>query len=201
MVGQPLGRNKVAMPIRLPGALPVFATPPDDVRTRVVFHYQNGSWTEAPPIEGGVNRIAEPSKRTSWLKGGFALRGEELWAASTDGAIRISGDDWHVFPESLERAVPRSIHRRCARSVAAGWRRQVEPQRVARTLPIGSAPGRTESGYGTGAITRLPQSLKMAKSPRASPWPTPESQARTRIGALGRRRSNLARDWHGFITV
>src|SRR5262249_47082973 len=45
----------------------------------------------------------------SWLKGGFALRGEELWAASTDGAIRLAGNDWRVFPEALERAVPTSI--------------------------------------------------------------------------------------------
>jgi hypothetical protein len=46
---------------------------------------------------------------TDWLPGGFALRGEEVWAAGADGAVQFDGRSWHLYPDALKTPRPTDI--------------------------------------------------------------------------------------------
>ena len=46
---------------------------------------------------------------TDRLRGGFALRDEELWGASGDGAVRFDGQAWRLYRDALKTNRPTSM--------------------------------------------------------------------------------------------
>lgn len=44
--------------------------------------------------------------RADWLDGGFALRGEEVWAAGAEGAVHFDGHSWRLYPDALKTTRP-----------------------------------------------------------------------------------------------
>ena len=47
--------------------------------------------------------------RTDWLRGGFALRGEEVWGALEQGAVRFDGQSWRLYADALKTRRPSAI--------------------------------------------------------------------------------------------
>ena len=44
--------------------------------------------------------------RTDWLRGGFALRDEELWGATGEGIVRFDGQSWRLYTDALRTNRP-----------------------------------------------------------------------------------------------
>ena len=92
-----------------------------------LIHFQNGAWTPGPNFpdgrgeykvssentlwmassSGGLSRLdgnrwthfgkTEFGAPTDWLRGGFALRGKEVWGATDQGVVRFDGQHWHFY--------------------------------------------------------------------------------------------------------
>ena len=70
-------------------------------RTRGGLSRINGaSWTRYGPSDFGTH--------TNWVRGGFALRGEEVWGATDEGVIRFDGQRWHLYTDALKTDRPLS---------------------------------------------------------------------------------------------
>src|SRR5580704_18838234 len=39
---------------------------------------------------------------TGWLRGGFALRDEEVWGAMDQGVVRFEGQSWRLYTDALK---------------------------------------------------------------------------------------------------
>ena len=71
-------------------------------RTRGGFARLNGaSWTSYGPKDLGT--------RTNWVRGGFALYGEEVWGATPEGVVHFDGQKWRLYPEALKTRQPLQI--------------------------------------------------------------------------------------------
>jgi hypothetical protein len=44
--------------------------------------------------------------RTDWIRGGFALRDEEVWGATPGGAVGFDGQSWHLYADAMKTGLP-----------------------------------------------------------------------------------------------
>ncbi|MGA2434882.1 MAG: hypothetical protein ABSG25_06310, partial [Bryobacteraceae bacterium] len=70
--------------------------------TRGGLNQLNGSgWTHYGKAEFGA--------QSDWIRGGFAISGEEVWGATDAGAVRFDGQSWHFYADALKTNKPASI--------------------------------------------------------------------------------------------
>jgi hypothetical protein len=104
--------------------------------TSKLFRFKGGVWTPSPEIPdgpgkyevssrgdvwtalwtGGLSRLdgsrwtrygkTEFGTTTDWIRGGFALRDEEVWAATNKGVIRFDGKFWRFYKDALKTDWP-----------------------------------------------------------------------------------------------
>jgi hypothetical protein len=46
---------------------------------------------------------------SDWMRGGFAVRGREVWGAAIDGVVHFEGNSWRPYPEALKTHWPTAI--------------------------------------------------------------------------------------------
>src|SRR5574341_1243277 len=58
-------------------------------------------WTRYGRVEFG--------SRSDWMRGGFALRDEEVWGATDEGVVRFDGRSWRLYRDALKTNRPSAI--------------------------------------------------------------------------------------------
>jgi len=76
---------------------------------------QGAVWS-IPASRGGLCRLdngrwtcygrKQFGSRSDWLRGGFALLDEDVWAAGGEGVVRFDGQSWHRYPDALKTNWP-----------------------------------------------------------------------------------------------
>jgi len=84
-----------------PGKVRIAADSSVWVEARGLARLQDGRWTSY--------RAADFGTENDWLRGGFTLRGNEVWGALADGAVRFDGVQWRLYPEAVRSKQPASI--------------------------------------------------------------------------------------------
>ena len=104
--------------------------------TSKLFRFKDGVWMPSPAIPhglgrydvssrgavwtaegtGGLSRLdgshwthygkTEFGSPTDWIRGGFALRDEEVWGATNKGVVRFDGKSWRFYSDALKTDWP-----------------------------------------------------------------------------------------------